>query len=140
MSNIELNNFIALHRVVNKMDRTVAKIFEANGLTEGQFAVLEALYHKGDMSIGEVQEKILSTSGTIPLIIKNLEKRNLLIRFTDPNDKRRAILQITDEGESLIKEVFPFVKKAIVGMFEPLNAKKKEQLLDLLKEFRRKNE
>lgn len=140
MKEIELNNFIALHRVVNRFDKAVAKIFEANGLTTGQFAVLEALYHKGDMTIGEVQEKILSSSGTMPLIIKNLIQREFLVKLTDPNDKRKTILHITEKGKVLMSKVFPVVKDKIVELFDPLNETKKEQLLELLKEFRGKNE
>ena len=43
--------------------------------------VLEALYSKGDMSVGEVRERILSSVGTIPLIVNNLVKMNYVERM-----------------------------------------------------------
>lgn len=58
-------------------------------LTLGQFAVLEALYHKGDLTVGQVQRAILSSSGTVPVIVGNLEKRGYLARQTDEADRRR---------------------------------------------------
>lgn len=126
---LELKNFIALHRVVSKMDRSQVKIFDEYSLTTGQFAVLEVLFHKGDLSVGEVQEKILSSSGTMPLIVKNLITRDLVTKLCDPNDKRRSILHITDAGRSLMEELFPKVKKNIISMFDGL---KKEEMNDLL--------
>lgn len=52
--------------------------FKKYGLTTSQFGVLVALYHKGSLSVGEVQEKILSTSGTIPVIWNKEEQEELL--------------------------------------------------------------
>ena len=57
MSKIELKIFIGMSRAINKINRATNKIYTKYGLTSGQFAVLEVLYHKGDLSVGEVQEK-----------------------------------------------------------------------------------
>ena len=56
---------IGLHRNVNTLDKKTAKIASEYHLTFSQFMVLEALYSKGDMSVGEVRERILSSVGTI---------------------------------------------------------------------------
>ena len=58
------------------MDKKTSKIAAEYNLTFSQFMVLEALYSKGDMSVGEVRERILSSVGTIPLIVNNLVKMN----------------------------------------------------------------
>lgn len=50
------------------------KSVQQEGLTFGQFEVLEALYSKGDMSIGNVMKKILSSVGAISVIVNNLVK------------------------------------------------------------------
>ena len=91
---IDLKILIALHRVVNAVDSKTAKLVKAYGLSLGQFAVLEALYHKGEMTVGQVQEKILSSTGTIPVIIKNLEKRQFISHKEDENDKRNSDLAL----------------------------------------------
>ena len=81
MAKTELKILIGLHRAINYIDRQSTKIFSEYQLTLGQFAVLEALHHKGDMTVGQVQEKILSSGGTMPLIINNLEKIESPIEF-----------------------------------------------------------
>lgn len=101
MAENSLKVFIGLHRVVNYIDREISKVHKDHGLTMGQFGVLEVLYHKGDLSIGEVQDKILSSSGTIPVIVGNLEKRGLIEKRPDSNDRRKTILSLTDKGTHL---------------------------------------
>lgn len=135
MAKTEMKILIGLHRAANHIDRQSAKIFAEYDLTLGQFAVLEVLYHKGDMTVGQVQEKILSSSGTIPLIIKNLEKRGYIIRLADQVDKRRCILHITEAGQELTAKVYPRNKAKIIELMKGWTEEEKEQLADLLKKY-----
>lgn len=135
MGKAELKIIIGLHRAVNEIDRKTSRLLKPYGLTIGQFAVLEVLYHKGDMTVGEVQEKILSSSGTIPVIIENLEKRKLLFRMKDERDRRRCILRLTEEGKSLIAEIYPINEAMILEEFQIYSEKEKEQLVILLKKY-----
>lgn len=135
MSKPELKILIGLHRAANRIDRQSVKIFSKYSLTMGQFAVLEALYHKGDLTVGQVQEKILSTSGTIPVIVRNLEARGYLTRLQDEGDKRRSILQITPEGRGLMELVYPQNEECIIEMLSVLNDDEKNQLVLLLKKI-----
>ena len=65
MNKVELKIFIGMSRAINKINRATNKVYGKYGLTSGQFAVLEALYHKGLVCRGS--RKVLSTSGTIPV-------------------------------------------------------------------------
>ncbi len=135
MAKTALKIIIGLHRAVNYIDRQSARIVAEYDLTMGQFAVLEALYHKGDLSVGQVQEKILSTSGTIPLIVNNLEKRGLLTRMADPADRRRCILHITSAGSALLAEVYPKNEAKLMELMAYWQPEEQEQLAQLLKKF-----
>lgn len=112
MSDLELtatesNLIISLHRIVTDLDRKTKVLCQKQGLTFGQFMVLEALYHKGPLSVGEVKESILSTDGTIPVIVANMEKAGLLARKQDEKDRRKSILSLTKKGRDIIREVYP---------------------------------
>ena len=135
MAKAELKILIGLHRAVNEIDRQTSRLLQPYELTLGQFAVLEALYHKGDMTVGQVQEKILSSSGTIPLILKNLEKRGLILRKQDEEDKRRWILHLTEMGQQLIEEVYPKNEAMIIEQFQEYSEEEKEQFVTLLKKY-----
>lgn len=136
---IDLKILIALHRVVNAVDSKTAKLVKAYGLSLGQFAVLEALYHKGEMTVGQVQKKILSSTGTMPVIIKNLEKRQFISHKKDENDKRKRLLYITDKGRDIISKVFPKNKEIIIEYFKNMEIDEKKEFLRLMKSLNYKD-
>lgn len=135
MSKTELSIYIGLSRTINSINRATNKVYLKYGLTSGQFAVLEVLYHKGDLSIGDVQKKILSTSGTIPIIIRNLITEGYISKTTDEKDKRMTILHITDKGRKLMDTVYPENEAVILAMMSVWEPQEQEQLLKYLHKF-----
>lgn len=135
MGESELKVFIGLSRTLNHINRVTGKIHHHYGLTTPQFGVLEALYHKGDLTIGEVQDKILSTSGTIPVIVRNLEKEGLLVRMQDEEDRRRFNLHITEKGRDLMDQVYPENEAAIRELLGVFTQEEQENLIQYFKKF-----
>jgi MarR family 2-MHQ and catechol resistance regulon transcriptional repressor len=127
---------IKLHRITGCIDCETAHIASKYNLTLSQFGVLEALYHVGDLTVGEVKKKILSSDGTIPVVVKNLEKRGLLFRKQDPADKRKSILSLTEQGRILIEKAYPENEKMIREQLSAWTKEEKKQLTTLLKKFR----
>lgn len=132
--------YISMSRVINTLRRENNKLILKHNLTLGQFAVMEALYSKGRLSTGEVMEKILSTSGNIPVIVKNLEKDGFITRKQDESDKRRFILDLTDKGKDLMDEIVPENLKFMDELISLWNDDEKEELIILMNKFRRKYE
>lgn len=136
MNDIELKILIGMHRNVNSIDKKTSRIAsEYGGLTFSQFAVLEALYSKGDMTVGMVRKHILSSMGTIPLIINNLVKMNYIQRRSDENDRRVCIVSLTDEGRALINKVAPKNENMIREYMSILTEEEKDNLLYLMKKL-----
>lgn len=77
-----------------------------HGLTLSEFGVLEALLHKGPLTLGEVQRKILVSSGGISYLVDRLAQRGLVERRACPEDRRVRRVVLTAEGEALIETVF----------------------------------
>ncbi|KAF1682546.1 MarR family winged helix-turn-helix transcriptional regulator [Veillonella sp. R32] len=135
MTPTEMKILIGLHRNVNTLDKKTADLAAEYGLTFSQFMVLEALYSKGDMTVGEVRERILSTVGTISLIVNNLVKLNYIERLEDPKDRRVCILHLTKAGYDIISELAPRNVQAIQASMAKLGAAEQETLLHLLKKL-----
>ena len=57
-------------------------------LSPTAFASMEALYHKGRMLVGELQRKILISSGGITYVIDQLEAKGLVTRRPCDEDRR----------------------------------------------------
>lgn len=132
--------YISMSRVINTLRRENNKLILKHDLTLGQFAVMEALYSKGRLSTGEVMEKILTTSGNIPVIVKNLEKDGFITREQDESDKRRFILDLTDKGRDLMDEIVPENLKFMDELISLWDDDEKEELIILMNKFRRKYE
>ena len=123
---------IGLHRMVSDLDHKTAQICKTHGLTLGQFAVLEALYHKGDLTVGELKESVLSTDGTIPVIIGNLEKRSLVTRTQAPEDRRKFIISLTDKGRELACETMPENNQVLKEQLSILTKEDRKLLLEMI--------
>lgn len=135
MEKDKLKILIGLHKNVKELDRRTLDIARSYGLSLSQFMVLEALFSKGDLTIGQVRDMILSSVGTISLVVKNLEKMGYVKRKTDENDKRVSILSLTDEGRDVIEKVIPENEAMIYDYMKDLNEEETATLLSLLKKL-----
>ncbi|BCZ46228.1 MarR family transcriptional regulator [Clostridium gelidum] len=135
-TNLNLSTLIVLTRAEQKIHKIEYETIKAGGLTNSQFAVLEVLYSKGDLKICEIIEKILTTSGNVTVVIKNLEKDGLVSKNSDPEDKRSILISITDKGKKIMDEIFPKHVDNINSIFDILTIEEKLELKKILKKFR----
>ena len=70
------------------------------------FAVLEALLHKGPLPVNEIGKKVLLTSGSITVAVDRLEDRGLVERRAHGTDRRARVVHLTKEGRKLIARAF----------------------------------
>ncbi len=92
---------------------------ERCGLTPGEFGVLDTLYHRGPMLLGDLQHRVLVTSGGISFLTDRLEARHLVARREYPKDRRTREVVLTAEGEALMQRIFPehtaAIERALAG-------------------------
>lgn len=132
----DLSLFIGISRLQKKMQEGTYEHIRKNGLTPAQFAVMEALYHKGSLSVCAVIEKILSTPGNITVVIKNLEKQDYIVRERGEKDKRVWQISLTEKGRKIIETILPRHILEIRSIFEKLSPQDKQELKKILKKFR----
>lgn len=135
LEDLNLKALIALSRCTQNVHKREYKTIKEGGLTVSQFAVLEILYHKGDLRVCEIIDKILSTGGNMTVVIDNLVKENLVKRCIDPKDRRVNLISITEEGRNLISEIFPKHLENINEIFSVLTSEEKKNLISLLKKL-----
>lgn len=70
-------------------------------LTYTQYIVMMALWEFGDMTEGDLGEKVLLDSGTLAPLLKRLEKQELITRTRPKDNERKLIISLTEKGESL---------------------------------------
>ena len=104
---LALDTYVKLVRASESVVARVIRPLAAVGLTEGQFGVLEMLLHLGPLSQREIGRKQFRTGGNVTVVVDNLEKRGLVRRQRDHDDRRLVIVHLTDAGRALIEAVFP---------------------------------
>jgi MarR family transcriptional regulator, 2-MHQ and catechol-resistance regulon repressor len=130
-----LNTYTKLMRAAESVTSRVSRSMAAAELTLSQFGVLEALYHKGPLCQRDIAAKILKSTGNITMVIDNLEKRGLVRRERDSEDRRFLTVHLTGSGATLIAQVFARVEAAIVAEMASLSGDEQELLGNLCKKL-----
>jgi MarR family 2-MHQ and catechol resistance regulon transcriptional repressor len=98
---------IAIARSYQAIEQGVRPQLVGQGLTLTEFAVLEVLYHKGALPLGEIRDRILVTGASTTYVVKKLETRGLMRRRTSAEDQRVVFGELTPKGRALLDGVFP---------------------------------
>jgi MarR family 2-MHQ and catechol resistance regulon transcriptional repressor len=108
---------------------------QRSGLSPMEFAALEALYHKGPLLIGGLQEKVLMSSGGMTYVVDQLEKKGLVERRPCAEDRRARYVALTEEGQALMDRLFPKHAEQIERALAGLEADEQDRAIDLLRKL-----
>jgi MarR family transcriptional regulator, 2-MHQ and catechol-resistance regulon repressor len=120
------------HRVLSLLaEQSIAK----TGLCLTDFAALEALLHKGPLTISEIQDKVRLASGSMTAAVDRLEKLGLIVRKSSPSDRRARVVELTPRGKRLATLSFERHAKDIEALMSVLSEKEMGQLYGSLKKL-----
>jgi len=105
------------------------------GLCLTDFAALEALLHKGPLTISEIQGKVMLASGSMTAAIDRLENMRLVVRKSTAKDRRARVVQLTPEGKRVATASFEKHAKDLEQVASILTEKDKTQLYESLKKL-----
>jgi MarR family 2-MHQ and catechol resistance regulon transcriptional repressor len=125
--------WIVMARSYRALSLLVEQSIANAGLCLTDFAALEALLHKGPLSISEIQEKVLLASGSMTAAVDRLEKLGLVVRKSSPRDRRARIVELTREGKRVAASRFEKHSRELEVLMSVLSDKEKGQLYGSLK-------
>jgi MarR family 2-MHQ and catechol resistance regulon transcriptional repressor len=128
-----LKLWVVLARSYAAVARTVEKDIARHGLTTTEFGILEALHHKGPLLLGEIQRKVLVTSGGITYLVDRLVAKGLVTREPSPDDRRARYAVLTPEGARLIDSIFPPHAELLTSAMRTLTAEEQAMATALLR-------
>jgi DNA-binding MarR family transcriptional regulator len=134
--------------LVNKIERLlrgVSTIVKQKGreiltrfpITPPQFTALIYLMEEGDLTIGELSQKMCLACSTMTDLIDRMEKSGYVTRVRDDRDRRVVRIHMTERGETIIRDVMQARQEylaEILGHFSPEEVKAIGQHLELLYE------
>ena len=130
-----LKLWVVLARAFNAVSARMSEDVARHELTPTEFAILEVLYHKGPLLLGEVQRKILVTSGGITYLVDRLVEKGLVKREECAEDRRARYAVLTPSGTALIRKVFPQHAVAIEQAVSGLTTAEQRETVQLLKKL-----
>ncbi|HEU5138371.1 MAG TPA: MarR family transcriptional regulator [Bacillales bacterium] len=134
-SDLALKLLVVLSRANRAVTDKIKEDIKSHGLNPTEFGVLELLFHKGDQPIQQIGEKVLLSSGSMTYVIDKLEEKKFLRRTPCPNDRRITYATITEEGVTLMEDIFPKHREAIRSMFSGLDSGEQQMMIELLKKL-----
>jgi MarR family 2-MHQ and catechol resistance regulon transcriptional repressor len=98
--------FLVLWKAASAMQAYAEKSISELDMCGSDFAVLEAVLHKGPLPVNEIGKKVMLTSGSITSAVDRLEAKGFVTRQAHDTDRRARIVHLTKEGRELITHVY----------------------------------
>lgn len=131
--NRALKLWVVLSRALESVAARLQEEVSQHQLTLSEFGVLEVLWHKGPLLLGEVQRRLLVSSGGVTYLIDRLEAKGLVERRACPEDRRARYAVLTADGERLISEIFPSHAARIEELMSVLSSDEQEAAIGALR-------
>ena len=81
------------------------EILNSYTITPPQFVALQWLFEHGDMTIGDLSNKMFLAFSTTTDLVDRMEKNELVVRIREEQDRRVVRIKLLKEGERVIEEV-----------------------------------
>jgi MarR family transcriptional regulator, 2-MHQ and catechol-resistance regulon repressor len=128
-----IHTWLVLMKAHRTLKRHAERSIEALDMCLSDFAILEALLHKGPQSVRDLGRRIDLTSGSMTTAVDRLETRGLVTRVDHATDRRTWVIHLTPDGKALISKVFAGHEQAMDRAMRGLSKSERATLTDLLK-------
>jgi DNA-binding MarR family transcriptional regulator len=92
----------SLRRIIRAVGLYSRELLRRRNLTTSQLATLRQLGRHGALSAGDLARGISVSQATVTGIVDRLERRGLVTRSRDSEDRRRVVIDLTDPGRQAV--------------------------------------
>jgi DNA-binding MarR family transcriptional regulator len=127
-----------LIRLASLFQASYAQAFAPLGLNEGDYGVLAALRRAGapyQLTPSDLARHQMMTSGGMTAAIDRLERKGLVARRPNPNDRRGSLVRLTDEGRKVVDRAMELQAEAESRLVQALDASERNTLEQLLRKL-----
>ena len=142
MSNSQnLKSDIDIGMLMSQVDRLCTKKFVQNArkfgmdISQDQWMVIGPIWKKKGISQKEIAEYCGKDKTSVTKIIDTLEKKNLLVRYSDQIDQRIKRVVLSNKGKDLMKNVMPVIEQHRNDLLEGIKNKEIETFKIVLKKI-----
>jgi DNA-binding MarR family transcriptional regulator len=124
----------ATHR---SLQRLLQYKIEPHGITLGMWYFLRALWHEDGLTQRELSNRAGTMEPTTLSAILNMEKKGLVRRARDRNDRRKWHIHLTSKGRGLKGKLIPLAREVVATAVQGLSPSEVAQLLEGLAEVQK---
>ena len=107
MSDSEEDILKSLRRIIRAVDLYSHKLVTQTGLSIPQLICMRQLAKGGEMQTSHLAEAVNLSPPTVCGILNRLEKRGLVLRTRQPNDRRRVFVSLSESGQDTVNNAPP---------------------------------
>ena len=141
MKEEKMNELLNLALTVKEVQRALKRFASGSNVdipTESLGILLTVHYSDTESIQQDIADIVKKDKSAVLRQIDNLEKKNLVQRIVAPNDRRRNIIRITDEGINLVNEVNNKLDEILTLLSDGLKASDLVIFYKVLNHFRNK--
>jgi len=129
--------FIALQKAADKLALQAEQLLKSNGLTGAQYNVLRILRgaEPDGLPCSSISERMISHDPDMTRLLDRMEKRKLITRQRQSDDRRVVKTRITSAGLELLKKLDVPVRELHKRQFAHMGAVRVKTLAVLLDEI-----
>ena len=124
-----------LRHVNNVIRRAGRKILSEFDMTPPQLNALLQLQHHGNLTIGELSEKLYLAFSTATDLINRMERNELVARERDIADRRVVRLRILPKGTQLLDEIIVARCRYLEGILASVSIEDRGLLVNSLRKI-----
>lgn len=118
--------------ILKKRGREILQDFD---ITPPQFSALLNLYEYGNLTMGNLCDKMGLACSTVTDLIDRMEKNDLVERERDKIDRRVTRLKVKEKGSKIIEQVMHVRRLYLEGILKNIDMGEKEKLVKSLKQI-----
>jgi|SRR5256885_8820148 len=135
---VEDRTFIALLRAADLLEQEAEQLLKTSGLTAAQYNVLRILRgaEPEGLACSGIGERMISHDPDMTRLLDRMEKRDLITRQRQTNDRRVVRTRITSAGLGLLRRLDMPVRELHKRQFRHLSAGRIKSLVQMLEGIR----
>jgi DNA-binding MarR family transcriptional regulator len=126
-----------LRRAYALQKQRFAAAFGPLGVRPVTWSVLGTIYDSPGITQGDIGKRLnIQRANIVPLMVE-LEGRALIVRRASPRDRRSHVVALTPLGKRFTVKLLALHERLEKDLIRQLGLRERDQLLELLKRFRR---
>lgn len=123
---------ISLRKIIRAIDLHSKRLERESGLTGPQLLIMQLIANAGEVTAGVIAREVSLSQATVTSIIDRLERKGLLVRERNTEDKRKVMVSLTTAGNTALEKAPALMQESFIQRFDKLEEWEQSLLLSSL--------